>query len=90
MYDKMNGFYTNDFDNSHFDKQSSTAGNFYLKFLPSADWAVTLNVKQVFNRNNGPFSLVFGAEEALKNPFHLNQNATTKLIDNVANYSLSH
>ncbi|HEY5968492.1 MAG TPA: TonB-dependent receptor, partial [Chitinophagaceae bacterium] len=89
MYDKMNGFYTNDFDNSHFDKQSSTAGNFYLKFLPSADWAVTLNVKQVFNRNNGPFSLVFGADEALKNPFHLNQNATTKLIDNVANYSLA-
>ena len=89
MYDKMDGFYTNDFDNSHFDKQSSTAGNFYLKFLPSADWAVTLNVKQVFNRNNGPFSLVFGTEEALKNPFHLNQNATTKLIDNVANYSLA-
>ena len=89
MYDKMNGFYTNDFDNSHFDKQSSTAGNFYLKFLPSADWAVTLNAKHVFNRNHGPFSLVFGTEEALKNPFHLNQNATTKLIDNVANYSLA-
>ena len=89
LYDKMNGFYTNDFNNAHFDKQSSIAGNYYLKFLPSADWAVTLNVKHVFNRNNGPFSLVFGKEEAFKNPYHLNQNATTKLIDNVANYSLA-
>ena len=89
MYDKMNGFYTNDLNNSHFDKQSSIAANYYLKFLPSAEWAVTLNVKNVFNRNNGPFSLVFGAEEALNNPFHLTQNATTKLIDNVANYSLA-
>ena len=46
-----------------------------------------IECKTCINRNNGPFSLVFGAEEALNNAYHLTQNATTKLVDNVANYS---
>ena len=89
MYNSFDGFYTNDYNNSKFDKQHSLTGNYYLKWLASQNWAVTLNVKHHDNRNNGPFSLVNGADEAIKNPFHLNQNATTQMVDNTFNASLS-
>lgn len=89
MYNSMNGFYTNDFDNSHFDKQHSITGNYYLKYLASQRWALTLNVKNLINRNNGPFSLASSIDEAFSNPFHLNQNATTQMVDNTFNASLS-
>lgn len=89
LYDKNNGFYTNDYDTSHYDKKSSAIGNYYLSFMPNSRWSLTLNAKHADNRNRGAFPLVFGADEAFKNPFHLNQNATTKMIDNVFNASLS-
>jgi iron complex outermembrane recepter protein len=89
LYDRTNGFYTNDYNDSHYDKRSSAIGNYYLRFLPNSQWSITLNAKHANNRNRGPFALVFGADEAFKNPFHLNQNATTKMIDNNFNTSLS-
>jgi iron complex outermembrane receptor protein len=87
MYERLKGFYTNDFNNSRFDKQHSLAGNFYLKYLPAANWAVTLNTKAVQNRNNGPFTLSYLNEFFV--PFHVAQNAITKLMDNTLNSSLS-
>ncbi|MGC4038119.1 MAG: TonB-dependent receptor [Chitinophagaceae bacterium] len=89
MYNSFGGFYTNDYNNSKFDKQHSITGNYYLKWLASQRWAVTLNVKHHINRNNGPFSLVNGVEDAFTNPYHLNQNATTQMVDNTLNASLS-
>ncbi|MCW3117171.1 MAG: TonB-dependent receptor, partial [Chitinophagaceae bacterium] len=89
MYKSMDGFYTNDYNNSKFDKQHSVTGNFYLKYLVSQRWILTLNVKNHVNRNNGPFSLVNGVEEALNHPYHLNQNATTTMVDNTFNSSFS-
>ena len=35
LYDRSDGFYTNEFNNSKFDKQESFTGNYYLKWLPS-------------------------------------------------------
>jgi iron complex outermembrane receptor protein len=89
LYDKRNGFYTNEFNNTRFDDQNSLTGNYYLKFLPTEKWAVTLNVKHNNNRNKGVFPLVYGVEEAINNPYRLSQNAITKVIDNVFNSSLS-
>jgi iron complex outermembrane receptor protein len=89
LFDKTNGFYTNDLNNSDYDKRSSAIGNYYLRFLPNSQWSITLNAKNAYNRNRGAFPLVFGVDDAFKNPFHLNQNATTKMIDNVFNASLS-
>lgn len=87
MYDALSGFYTNVFNNSKFDKQHSITGNYYLKWLPSSKWAVTLNAKHHDTRNNGAFSLVMGPQEALSNPYQLNQNALTTMHDNVFNAS---
>ncbi len=89
LYERSNGFYTNEFNNSKYDKQNSFTGNYYLKYLPAAKWAFTLNVKHTNNRNNGPFPLVVGTDEAFANPYKLSQNALTKLVDNIFNSSLS-
>ncbi|HEV7330818.1 MAG TPA: TonB-dependent receptor [Flavisolibacter sp.] len=89
LYNRTNGFYTNTFNNSDYDKKSSAVGNYYLRYTPSTSWSFTLNAKHSHNRNNGAFPLVFGVEEAFKNPYQLNQNAITKMIDNVFNTSLS-
>lgn len=89
IYSSRDGFYTNDFTNSGFDRQHSVTGNYYLKFLPSKRWNLQLNVKHHNNRNNGAFTLVNGIDEALANPFHLSQDATATMIDNSFNGSLS-
>ena len=89
MYDRMNGYYTNEFNNSSFDKQHAVTGNYYLTFIASTKLAFTLNVKHNNNRNNGPFSLVNGVNDAFSNPFKLNQNAIGKMVDNTFNSSLS-
>ena len=89
LFNKRNGYYTNEFNNTSFDKQNGISGNYYLKYLPNERWAVTLNVKHQNNRNNGAFPLVFGSDEALQHPFKLSQDATAKMIDNTANASLT-
>jgi iron complex outermembrane receptor protein len=87
LYDGRNGYYHNDFTNSSYEDQHSFTGNYYLKWLPGRNWDVTLNAKHVDNRNHGPFPLV--ADDPLKDPFVLSQNAVTKMIDNTINSGLS-
>ncbi|HVX49240.1 MAG TPA: TonB-dependent receptor [Chitinophagaceae bacterium] len=89
LYEGLNGYYTNDYNNSKFDKQHSIGGNYYLKYLASDKWALTLNVKHLAARNNGSFTLAGSAADAFSNPYHLNQNAIAKLVDNTFNTSLS-
>lgn len=88
LYASRNGFYTNDFNNRDFDRQKNFSGNYYLKFIASDKWTMSLNVKHSGNRNNGAFPLVNGAVDALNNPFRLNQDATATMIDNTLNGSL--
>ncbi|HEV7331726.1 MAG TPA: TonB-dependent receptor [Flavisolibacter sp.] len=89
LYDRTRGFYTNEYNNSNYDKRHNIIGNYYLRYTPTTQWAFTLNAKHNSNRNNGAFPLVFGVDEALNNPYRLAQNAATKMIDNVFNSSLS-
>lgn len=89
LMETTDGFYKNLFNNSSYDKQHSTSGNYYLKYLGKKLWSFTLNLKHTANRNNGAFPLVFGIDKAFEDPFTLNQNAITKMIDNIFNTSLS-
>jgi iron complex outermembrane receptor protein len=89
VYDRRDGFYTNQFNNKDFDRQHSITGNYYLKYIVDPRWAVTFNLKHNANRNEGTFPLVNGIEDAFEHPFELNQNAVTKMIDNTFNTSLS-
>src|SRR3546814_11923501 len=68
---------------------SSDLGNYFLKYLLNAQWAMTLNFKHVSNRNDGAFALTMGLDDAFENPFHVNQNAKTTMVDDSRNASLS-
>ena len=89
LYDGMNGFYKNVFNNSDFDKQHSIGGNYYLKYLANEKWAFTLNLKHLDNRNNGAFPLVSSAAQAFAQPYQVDQNAIAEMVDNTLNTSLS-
>jgi iron complex outermembrane receptor protein len=89
MYEGTNGFYTNAYDNSDFDKRHSITGNYYLKYVASPACSFTLNVKHHAHRNNGAFVLAGSRDEAFENPFVLNQNSTTELVDNIFNSALN-
>lgn len=89
VYDQTSGFYDNQFDDSDFDKRHSYTGNYYLTYLANEAWAFTLNVKHQSNRNNGAFPLSGTVEEAFDQPYTVNQNAVTELVDNVFNGSLN-
>lgn len=89
VYEGRKGFYTNQFNNKSFDRQRGATGNYYLKYVPNSKWNITFNAKHYWNRNRGTFPLVMNPDTALKYPFQLNQDAVTKLIDDVFNTSLS-
>lgn len=89
MYDRTDGFYTNEYNNSHFDKKSSVLGNYYLKYIANSSWAFTLNLKHNENRNNGAFTLSPSVEDAFATPFRITQNAITTMVDNILNTSFS-
>lgn len=89
IYSKSDGYYTNTFNNTKFDKQHYYLGNYYLKYLASSRLSFTLNAKHNSTRNNGPFALAGDPVSALTQPFKLSQNATTTLIDEVFNASLT-
>lgn len=89
LYNVFNGFYMNLFNNMRLDKQHALTGNYYLKYLASNKLAITLNAKNYANRSYGPFALSGSPAEAIDNPFKVNQNATTKMIDNIFNSSLA-
>jgi len=89
MYDQSDGFYDNTFNNEDFDKKHSFTGNYYLKYLVDSRLSVTLNFKHNSNRNNGAFALAPDPETAFEKPYEVEQNALTKLIDNIYNTSLN-
>ena len=89
LYDRLNGYYTNEYDNSNFDKQHSVGGNYYLKYLVNDQWSVAFNAKHLANRNYGSFPLAPSADAAFADPFKVNQNAVAKLVDNTFNTSLT-
>jgi len=89
MYNTLNGIYTNEFTNARFDKQSGTMGNYFLKYLANNHISITLNVKHNANRNDGAFPLVGSMKAAFNDPFKVNQNATTEMVDHLLNTSLS-
>ena len=88
LYEGSNGFYTNDYNDTHFDKQHRFGDNIYLKYLLNPQWSFTLNMKNLWNRDNGAFALNPSISDAFVNPYHLDQNAIGEMVDNTMNSSL--
>ncbi len=89
LYQGRDGYYTNDFNNRSYDRQHSFSGNYFLKYLLNEKWHIDLNIKHFGGKNDGPFPLTVGLEDAFATPFKLNQNAITKMHDNTLNTSLA-
>lgn len=89
MYNIQNGIYTNEFTNARFDKFKGIMGSYFLKYLANERLSMILNVKHNANRNNGAFPLVSSMQDAFDNPFKVNQDATSQMVDNLINASLS-
>ena len=89
LYEGLDGYYTNEYDGSKFDKQHSVGGNYYLKYRVNDRWSATFNVKHLANRNYGSFTLAPDKDAAFADPFKVNQNAVAKLVDNTFNTSLT-
>ena len=87
LYEKHNGFFTNEFNDSKYDKRNTLLGNYYLRYLADQYWSFTLNFKHSGARNNGAFPLAGSFEQAMEEPFRLNQNTLTRMVDNVSNAS---
>jgi iron complex outermembrane recepter protein len=79
----------NQFNNQSYDQQHGFSGNYFLKYLINQKWSVLLNVKNRNQRNNGAFPLTFDAANSIADPYVLNQNATTTMVDKTLNSSLS-
>ncbi|WPR76238.1 TonB-dependent receptor [Algoriphagus sp. NG3] len=88
LSDRLGGYYTNLYNDSKFDKQENllVAGN--LNYLFAENWEAILNFKSNTGRNNGPFTLAPDPVSALENPFVVNQDAITEMVDNSQNLSL--
>jgi iron complex outermembrane receptor protein len=89
LYEGRNGYYTNEYDGSSYDKQHSFTGNYYLKYLMGPRWTLDLNIKHRNNRNHGAFPLVADPSVLFQQPFKLDQNARTTMVDNTFQSSLS-
>jgi len=89
LSNKRDGYYTNEFTQTSYDQQNGLSGNYFLKYIANDRWNFNFNFKQLTNENQGPFPLVFGTEDALNNPYRLNQNSTTTMKDKTSNSSLS-
>ncbi len=89
MYSQRDGYYQNEFNGKSFDDQRNLAGNYYLKYIASPRWSVTLNAKHQNNRNMGAFPMAGSVDEALENPYKLNQDGVAEMKDNTFNTSLS-
>lgn len=88
-YNHLNGFYTNDYYGTHYDRQQSVAANLILTYILNEKWSIDLQSRQQITRNDGAFPLVFGKQEAFSHPYHLNQNATATMVDNVFDHSFN-
>ena len=89
LYNTRDGFYQNQYNQLPYDRQNGISGNYFLKYIVNKQWTISFNSKHRDQENKGAFPLVLGVEEAFKNPFLLNQNATTTMIDKTINSALS-
>ncbi len=89
LYQRSNGFYTNTLTNTDFDRQSSTGGNYYIKYRPVSRLTATANVKHLYNANKGAFTLAGSPQDALQHPYEVQQDAVSKMKDKTWNASLA-
>jgi iron complex outermembrane receptor protein len=83
-------YYTNEYDDSKFDKQHSIGGNYYLKYLVNDRWSVHTQCKTSCKQElTVPLHWRRIKMRLLQIQLRVNQNAVAKLVDNTFNTSLT-
>ncbi|MES2446350.1 MAG: TonB-dependent receptor [Bacteroidota bacterium] len=75
-YNHRGAIYYNEFTQSGFDRREDYSGNFNLRYLPSAQWSLSLNVKAENDNDRGSFPWVTSYEEVYSKPYQVNTNNT--------------
>lgn len=88
LHDSRNGYYTNDFTNSTYDKQKQNNIIIQLKYFIQKKWSLLVDLKNYRGLNFGAFPLNGDYKTALIKPFHLSQNQITAMHDYTNNASL--
>jgi iron complex outermembrane receptor protein len=88
LHDARNGYYTNDFTASTYDKQRQRIGALQLKYVMKNNWTIQADLKNYIALNNGAFPLNGDYTTALDKPYHLSQNQVTEMHDQTNNASI--
>lgn len=88
-YNKTNGYYTNSYDNKKFDKNSQLEGSFNLRYLPTDNWVLGLNVKAQETVNHGTFPYIMNDSIALADGYVTEQNVKGVHYRHIYSTSLS-
>lgn len=86
-YNHRGSIYYNEFTQSGFDRREDYSGNFSLRYLPSANWSLALNVKVENDNDRGSFPWVGSYEQVIAKPFEVNTNNTN--VERRKNYNTS-
>ena len=88
-YNHRGSIYYNEFTKSGFDRREDYSGNFNLRYLPSANWSLALNVKTENDNDRGSFPWVTSFEEVFSKPYQVNTNNANVEHRNNFNTSLA-
>lgn len=89
QFQRRKGYHENLFNGTDFDRQHILTGNHTLRYTPTPQWDIALNIKHQANRNRGAFPLAPDMETAFREPYRLEQNAVATMKDDGLNASLS-
>ncbi|MEY3433544.1 MAG: hypothetical protein RL131_1480, partial [Bacteroidota bacterium] len=88
LWDKRDGYYTNEFTQTKFDRQDQKSFGFQLKYLIGNGWSLVADIKGYQGKNDGAFPLVNDLTSLFENPYRLSQNALATMNDATGNASL--
>ena len=75
-YNHRGAIYNNEYTKSGYDRREDYSGNFNLRYLPSANWALGLNIKTENDNDRGSFPWVSSYADVYSNPYQVNTNNT--------------
>lgn len=88
-YNHRGSVYYNEFTKSGYDRREDYSCNFNLRYLPSANWSLALNLKTENDNGRGSFPWVTSYDEVFSKPYQVNSNNANVEHRNNFNTSLA-
>lgn len=86
-YNHRGSIYYNELTKSGYDRREDYSGNFNLRYLPSANWSLALNVKTENDNDRGSFPWVTSHDEVFSKAYQVNSNVAN--MDKRNNFNIS-